>query len=311
MQEWNYSLERRNMQEARAARGRARRRDGVCARALPLLAAVLARVHMEETPLGADAFQLPQLARRLPSVPECRRSMSCITALRGSVRQGRAFAYPGNLPFGVLQNARLLRQPITSPSAISAINGVPGAQPAAEAASSSPTPPVQNVELLAQLWASFVAEAAHVEGRPEVFSWRGRTLTQPTISEDGFVSIFDDNTREVVFQAQLPSSDLSQIALPENASIRLPSWAEAAAGEGQREKMFGSGRTRRAIKEKASSLAAKTKGVCARMPQLVSDPSAGVFALLPPPCTRILIYLFTCLSFVYRSIYFTYISCVY
>jgi hypothetical protein len=146
-------------------------------RALPSLLAVvvLARVHLD-TPHGADAYQLAPLARRLPGmlIATCRSRSSSISQLRGSLR--------GNLPFDVLQNTKHGQN-------------------------------MWSVELQAQLWASFVAEAVHVQGRPEVFHWHGLILTHPTISEDGLVSILDANTQELVFRAELSSSDISQVWL--------------------------------------------------------------------------------------------------
>lgn len=145
-------------------------------RALPCLLAVvvLARVHLD-TP-HADAFQLAPLARRLPGmlIATCRSRSSSISKLRGSLRC--------HLPFDVLQNTKYGEN-------------------------------MWSVEVQAHLWASFDAEAVHVQGRPEVFHWHGLILTQPTISEDGLVSILDANTRELVFRAELPSSDISQVRL--------------------------------------------------------------------------------------------------
>ena len=149
-------------------------------RALPSLLAivVLARVHLD-TSHGADAYKLAPPSRRLPGmlIATCR-SRGCsspsISQVRGSLR--------GHLPFDVLQNTKHGQN-------------------------------MRSVEVQAQLWASFVAEAVRVQGHPNVFHWHDLILTHPTISEDGLVSILDANTQELVFRAKLSSSDISQVWL--------------------------------------------------------------------------------------------------
>lgn len=172
-------------------------------RALLFLAVVvLARVHHDK-PHGADAFQLASLARRFPGMMMATCRSSSISQLRGSLR--------GHLPFDVLQNTPPVERQLTAHSVMGA-GGMYVADSAQDAASSSTVPSsLRSIEVQAQLWASFVAEAVHVPGRPEVFEWQGLILTQPTISGDGLVFILDAKTRERVFRAELPSSDISQV----------------------------------------------------------------------------------------------------
>jgi len=44
-------------------------------------------------------------------------------------------------------------------------------------------------------------ESEAVEGRPEVFLWRGRTLRQPLKGDDGSIMVVEEGTGEVIFKA--------------------------------------------------------------------------------------------------------------
>jgi hypothetical protein len=52
----------------------------------------------------------------------------------------------------------------------------------------------------AKLWNSLISDSTTVEGRPEVFMWKGQVLRQPEPLANGAVVIYDDNTGEVVYQ---------------------------------------------------------------------------------------------------------------
>lgn len=52
----------------------------------------------------------------------------------------------------------------------------------------------------AKLWNSLISDSTIVEGRPEVFMWKGQVLRQPEPLANGAVVIYDDDTGEVVYQ---------------------------------------------------------------------------------------------------------------
>ena len=56
-----------------------------------------------------------------------------------------------------------------------------------------------------QLWQSIFKESKPVEGRPEVFQWRGRVLLQPQLSADGMCVIVEETTGSIVFKGLPPS----------------------------------------------------------------------------------------------------------
>ena len=73
----------------------------------------------------------------------------------------------------------------------------------------------------AQLWQSIFSESEPVEGRPEVFQWRGRVLQQPQMTADGLCVIVEEATGSIVFKG-----------LPPVAPDGAPATGPGAAGAG-------------------------------------------------------------------------------
>ena len=75
----------------------------------------------------------------------------------------------------------------------------------------------------AQLWQSIFSESEPVEGRPEVFKWRGRVLQQPQMTPDGLCVIVEEATGSIVFKGLPPVA-------PDGAPATGPGAAGAEAG---------------------------------------------------------------------------------
>jgi len=91
-----------------------------------------------------------------------------------------------------------------------------------------------------QLWSSLMTEALPVDGRPDLFQWRGRLMRQPEPLADGGLVIIDDESGEIVYKGFPPPPG----AKPSQATAQPDTTARTTADVGGQKEPSGAVDTR-------------------------------------------------------------------